>query len=83
MGNLSGRRGQILGSDTPYPGVTTVKARVPHAELHLYATDLSSLTHGHATFTRRFDSYEQMPNEAAQRVINEAAKQRSDNGDAG
>ena len=78
MGNLSGRRGQILGSETPDAGVTTVKALVPQAELHLYATDLSSLTHGHAVYRRRFHGYEQMPAEAAQRVINESAKQKKE-----
>jgi elongation factor G len=78
MGNLSGRRGQILGSDSPQPGYTMVRAHVPQAELHLYATDLSSLTHGHATFSRKFHGYEQMPAEASQRVVNEAAKSRKD-----
>ncbi|MEO6446451.1 MAG: hypothetical protein ABIZ91_08890 [Gemmatimonadaceae bacterium] len=76
MGNLSGRRGQILGSDTSQGGMTTVKAHVPQGELHLYATDLSSLTHGHATYRRRFHGYEQMPQEAAQKVIAESARSR-------
>jgi len=83
MGNLSGRRGQILGSDTPEAGYTTVKANVPQAELHLYATDLSSLTHGHAIFRRSFHGYEQMPAEAAQRVIAESAKHRKEEVDEG
>jgi elongation factor G len=68
MGNLSGRRGHILGSDSLDGGTVTVKALVPQAELHLYATDLSSLTHGHATYRRRFHGYEQMPHEAAQKL---------------
>ncbi|MCC6773297.1 MAG: elongation factor G [Gemmatimonadaceae bacterium] len=74
MGNLSGRRGHILGSDSLDGGTVTVKALVPQAELHLYATDLSSLTHGHATYRRRFHGYEQMPHEAAQKVINDSEK---------
>lgn len=78
MGDLSGRRGHILGSDSPAPGVTTVKAHVPQAELHLYATDLSSLTHGHAAYKRRFHGYEQMPHEAAQKVVNESAKAKKE-----
>jgi elongation factor G len=78
MGNLSGRRGHILGSDTVEGGLTMVKAHVPQAELHLYATDLSSLTHGHATVRRRFHGYEQMPHEAAQKVISESAKGRDE-----
>jgi elongation factor G len=78
MGDLSGRRGHILGSDSPAAGLTTVKAHVPQAELHLYATDLSSLTHGHAMYKRRFHGYEQMPHEAAQKVVNEAAKAKKE-----
>ena len=49
-----------------------VRAVVPQAELHLYATDLYSKTHGHGSFVQRFKGYEQMPGEAAQRVINES-----------
>jgi elongation factor G len=45
---------------------------VPQAELHLYATDLFSKTHGHGNFVLRFKGYEPMPSEAAQRVINES-----------
>ena len=55
-----------------------MKAVVPQGELHLYATDLHSLTHGRATFTRRFRGYEQVPAEAAQRVIEENAKAREE-----
>ena len=55
-----------------------VKALVPQAELHLYATDLQSLTHGHATFTRRFHGYEPMPAEAANQVIEGAAREQQD-----
>ena len=49
-----------------------MKAIVPQAELHLYATDLFSKTHGHGSFVQRFKGYEQMPAEAAQKVINES-----------
>jgi elongation factor G len=79
MGDLSGRRGHILGTDASADGHgTTVRAVVPQAELHLYATNLSSLTHGHATYVRRFHGYEQMPADAAQRVIADHAKEREE-----
>ena len=66
MGDLSSRRGQILGTEAANGGGTIVRGHVPQAELHLYATDLNSMTHGRGTFTRRFHGYEQMPPEAAQ-----------------
>src|SRR5215216_5145522 len=55
LGDLSARRGHILGTDSAGDGRgTRVRAVVPQAELHLYATDLNSTTHGRATFTRHF-----------------------------
>ena len=79
MGDLSARRGQILGTDSLGDARgTLVRAVVPQAELHLYATDLHSLTQGRATFQRRFKGYEQVPGDAAQRVIDEAAKNKEE-----
>jgi len=74
MGDLSGRRGSILGTDTAGDR-TVIRAVVPQAELHLYATQLFSLTHGHGTLSRRFGGYEQMPHEAAQKVVAEHARE--------
>jgi elongation factor G len=75
MGDVSSRRGHILGSDAlPDGRGTLVKAMIPQAELHLYATDLSSMTHGRATFTKRFRGYEEVPAEFAQKIIAESAK---------
>ncbi|HWG52382.1 MAG TPA: elongation factor G [Gemmatimonadaceae bacterium] len=79
LGDISARRGQILGSGpSPDGRGTQVRALVPQAELHLYATHLSSMTRGYATFTKRFRSYEEMPAEAAQRIIAEAGKTREE-----
>ncbi|MEO5590195.1 MAG: elongation factor G, partial [Gemmatimonadaceae bacterium] len=50
MGDISARRGQILGTDVVSGGKAKIKAVVPQAEMHLYATDLFSKTHGHGTF---------------------------------
>ncbi len=75
MGDISSRRGSILGTDSVGDGRgTRVRAVVPQAEMHLYATDLHSMTHGRGTFVRRFHGYETMPGDAAQRVIEESAK---------
>ncbi|MGI8497771.1 MAG: elongation factor G [Gemmatimonadaceae bacterium] len=76
MGDVSSRRGHILGTE-PLADArgTRVRAVIPQAELHLYATDLNSMTHGRAGFSRRFRGYEEMPPEAAQKVIAEAGKE--------
>lgn len=68
LGDLSGRRGGILGTESD-GRQSTIRAVVPQAELHLYATQLFSLTHGYGMLTRRFSGYEQVPHDSAQRVI--------------
>jgi elongation factor G len=78
MGDLSSRRGHILGTESAGDGRgTRVRAIVPQAEMHLYATDLHSKTHGRATFLRKFKGYEQVPHEAAQKVIEESSKEET------
>src|SRR2546425_30459 len=49
MGDLSSRRGQILGTE-PDGRLVRVKALVPEAELDRYATTLHSITHGRGTY---------------------------------
>jgi elongation factor G len=79
MGDLSSRRGQILGTEPSDDGhLTRVRAVVPAADLHLYATKLSSLTHGRGTYTHRFHAYEHMPHEQAQKVIEAANKNKKE-----
>jgi elongation factor G len=77
LGDVSARRGHILGTTTD-GSTTTVRAVVPQSELHLYATTLHSLTHGFGIFTKRFAGYEQVPAEASQRVVAESAKQQQE-----
>ena len=78
LGDLSSRRGQILGTTADDSKGSTIRAIVPQAELHLYSTQLNSLTHGRANFVRRFHGYEQMPHEAAQKVVEESQKQKEE-----
>jgi elongation factor G len=76
LGDLSARRGHILGTETADERAgTRVRAVVPQSELHLYASALQSMTHGRAQIRRQFRGYEEMPNEAAQRVVDEAARE--------
>jgi elongation factor G len=64
MGDLSARRGHIVGTEpTGQLGEVRVRAVVPQAELHLYATTLQSLTHGRARYAHRFERYDVAPAE--------------------
>jgi len=78
MGDLSSRRGHILGMDQK-DGLQIVRAEVPLAELYTYATTLRSLTQGRASHSRTFSRYEEVPREVAEGIIAEhkAAVQQS------
>ncbi len=82
LGDLSARRGHILGTEAIDSGIaiggTRVRAIVPEAELHSYAGTLQSMTQGRATFTKRFKGYEEVPHEVAQRVIEGASKEQEE-----
>jgi len=58
LGDLSGRRGRVLGTDIAGSGRTLVRAEVPQTELLRYAVDLRAMTSGTATFSRRFARYD-------------------------
>ncbi|HYH31766.1 MAG TPA: elongation factor G-like protein EF-G2 [Pseudonocardia sp.] len=61
LGDLSGRRGRVLGTDVAGTGRSVVQAEVPCVELLRYAVDLRALTAGAATFTRGFARYDAAP----------------------
>ncbi|MBM3262205.1 MAG: elongation factor G [candidate division Zixibacteria bacterium] len=71
MGDLSSRRGRILGMD-PKDRQQVVRAEVPLAELYKYSTTLRSFTQGRGSHTRKFIRYEEMPKEVEQKVIAES-----------
>ncbi len=68
MGDLSSRRGKILGTegDGHYQ---VIKAMAPAAELYKYATHLRSLTQGRGMHGQKFSKYEEVPRELADKVI--------------
>jgi len=70
MGDLSSRRGRILGMDQD-GHEQVVRAQVPLAQLYDYATVLRSLTQGRAAHTRTFSHYEEVPREIAETIIAE------------
>ena len=73
IGDLSSRRGKVLGSDSK-AGITEVKAHVPMAEVLKYAPDLRSMTGGQGTFTMEFDHYEEAPPNITEKVIEDSKK---------
>ncbi len=70
IGDLSSRRGKVLGSDSK-GGITEIKAHVPMSEILRYAPDLRSMTGGQGFFTMDFDHYEEAPQPVVEKVIAE------------
>jgi elongation factor G len=68
MGNLSGRRGTILGMEGRGTS-QIVHAHVPLASMFGYATELRSMTQGRATYSMEFDHYQALPNSIAEEII--------------
>ena len=77
MGDLNSRRARVQGM-TPLVGYTTVEAQVPQGEMLRYATELRSMTQGRGAYTMRFDHYEEVPAHAAQKVIEDRKKERTE-----
>ncbi|MYL84311.1 elongation factor G [Desulfovibrio aerotolerans] len=73
IGDLSSRRGKVLGSDST-GGITEIQAHVPMAEMQEYAKTLSSMTGGQGAFTMAFDHYEECPPPIAEKVVAEGKK---------
>jgi elongation factor G len=67
MGDISSRRGHILGTDKD-GRLTKVKALVPEAELDRYATTLHSITHGRGTYRMKFHVYQDAPPDVTAKV---------------
>jgi len=80
MGDLSSRRGKIMGMDTQ-GRFQIIKAKVPLAELDRYATTLRSLTSGRGLHSRSFSHYETVPKDQESRIIEEAKPEKDKEGD--
>jgi elongation factor G len=75
MGDLSSRRGRIMGTEqAPAPGYTVVKATAPEAELLTYAGELRSLTSGAGSVVMRYSHHEEAPDQVAKAIVAESKK---------
>jgi elongation factor G len=74
-GDLNSRRGRVLGME-PAAGMTTIRAEVPMAEILTYSQSLTSLTGGRGDYHMHFLRYEEVPPHIAQRLMDEAKKER-------
>jgi len=70
LGQLTSRRGEILGMEVRPGNAQAIRALVPMAEMFGYATELRSATQGRGVFTMEFDHYAPVSETVAQKVLN-------------
>lgn len=68
ISDVSSRRGQIKETSERM-GMKVIDALVPLSETFGYVTALRSLTEGRASSTMEFDSYQQVPSNVAQEIV--------------
>jgi len=61
MGDLTKRRGRVLGMNPAHGGKQIIEADVPQMELFDYCTGLRSMTGGRGDYSYEFARYEQAP----------------------
>jgi elongation factor G len=75
MGDLSSRRGKISGMESS-GRYQIIRAQVPAAELHSYATVLRSKTGGRGIYSAAMSHYEEVPRDQAEKVIAASEKNK-------
>ena len=69
MGDISARRGQIIGSDVRN-GAAVVESNVPLSTMFGYATDLRSKTQGRATYAMEPSHFVELPKNLQDSLVN-------------
>ncbi|MBW2528228.1 MAG: elongation factor G [Deltaproteobacteria bacterium] len=75
MSDLNTRRARIQGMQADGP-LQKVVAAAPEAELLRYSTVLRSLTQGRGLHSARFNSYEPIPRQVQDKIVEEARKEQ-------
>ncbi len=75
MGDISTRRGKIIGMEQE-GRKQILTAELPLAEVYKYFPTLKSLTQGRGKFTQAFSHYEKVPNDEANKIIEESKQEQ-------
>jgi elongation factor G len=68
QGNLLSKRGLITDSRA-HGNIRVIDAKVPLAEMFGYSSEIRSITAGRGTFTMEPLSYEQVPEQIADKIL--------------
>lgn len=69
MGDISTRRGRIVGTDSNDEGETIIVVWVPYAEVLSYTKDLRALSRGSGTYSVRLNGYEPAPYDVQKKLV--------------
>ena len=71
MGDISTRRGRIVGTDSNDAGETVIMVRVPYAEVVTYTKDLRSISRGSGSYYIEIEGYEEAPHDVQKKLAEE------------
>ena len=72
MGDISGRRGEIICMDSDAI-FQLIKAQIPQAELHNYSTTVRSMAGGRGLYSEVLSHYGMMPKEIEKVIVKNRA----------
>jgi elongation factor G len=77
ISDMNTKRGKILGMD-PQNGRQIIKAQAPLSEVFQYSIDLRSISQARGSFKMEFSHYEPVPRELAQKIIEAAQREKTE-----
>ncbi|MGI5888152.1 MAG: elongation factor G [Oscillospiraceae bacterium] len=78
MGDVTKRRGRVLGMTPMKAGLQEIDAEIPESELQDFSTYIRSTTQGRGSYEQEFLRYEQVPSNLEQKIIDEADMQEEE-----
>ncbi len=77
-GDLSGRRGRILGQETLPGNMCLIKAQAPLSEVMTYNSNLRSATQGQGSYSMELSHYDPVPGNVQSQIVAAAAKDKKE-----
>ena len=77
-GDLSSKRGRVVGQEMLPGNYIVIKAQVPLAEVAQYTSQLKSVTGGRGSYTMTFSHYEPVPPNVQQQIIAQYGRKKEE-----
>jgi elongation factor G len=77
-GDMSQKRGRVLGMEAGGGGMQTIILEAPQAELFSYTSELRSITGGRGGFEMRFVRYDVVPSNVTQQIVKAASSDKEE-----